>query len=70
MRQFMLKSHVVVADETGVNFNGKNHLRWTFPTNMATYIPINNSGDTKDLDQILPEGFENKTLVTNCGLYY
>jgi len=46
IRQSVLKGHVVGADETGVNINGKNHCAWTFQNPVATYIAINKSRGT------------------------
>lgn len=70
IRQFVLKGHVIGADETGVNINGKNHWAWTFQNTRATYIAINKSRGTKAIVQIMPEGFENNTLVTDCWPSY
>ena len=70
IRQFVLKGRVIGADETGVNINGKNFWAWTFQNPRATYIAINKSRGTKAIDQIMPEGFGNNTLVTDCWPSY
>jgi len=70
IRQFVLKGKVIGADETGVNINGKNYWAWTFQNSWATYIAINKSRGTKAIDQIMPEGFGNNILVTDCWPSY
>ena len=70
IRQFVLKGKVIGADETGVNINGKNYWAWTFQNSWATYIAINKSRGTMAIDQIMPEGFENNILVTDCWPSY
>lgn len=70
IRQFVLKGKVIGADETGVNINGKNFWAWTFQNTRATYIAINKSRGTKAIDQIMPEGFGNNILVTDCWPSY
>lgn len=70
IRQFVLKGRVIGADETGVNINGKNFWAWTFQNTRATYIAINKSRGTKAIDQIMPEGFGNNILVTDCWPSY
>lgn len=70
IRQFVLKGKVIGADETGVNINGTNYWAWTFQNSRATYIAINKSRGTKAIDQIMPEGFGNNILVTDCWPSY
>lgn len=66
IRQFVLKGKIIGAYETGVNINGKNFWAWTFQNTRATYIAINKRRGTKSIDQIIPEGFGNNILVTDC----
>ena len=61
---------VIGADETGVNINGKNHWAWTFQNAWATYIAVHQSRGKKAIDHIMPEGFENNILVTDCWAAY
>ena len=70
IRQFVLKGRVIGADETGVNINGKNYWAWTFQNQRATYIAINKSRGTRAIEQIMPEGFGNNILVTDCWASY
>jgi transposase len=70
IRQMVANGKVIGADETGVNINGKNHWAWTFQNTRATYIAIHESRGKKAIDHIMPEGFENNILVTDCWAAY
>ena len=70
IRQIVANGRVIGADETGVNINGKNYWAWTFQNTMATYIAIHQSRGKKAIDHIMPEGFENNILVTDCWAAY
>jgi transposase len=70
IRQIVANGRVIGADETGVNINGKNHWAWSFQNTMATYIAIHQSRGKKAIDHIMPEGFENNILVTDCWPAY
>jgi transposase len=70
IRQMVANGKVIGADETGVNINGKNHWAWTFQNPRATYIAIHKSRGKKAIDHIMPEGFENNILVTDCWAAY
>lgn len=70
IRQMVVTGKVTGADETGVNINGKNHWGWTFQNQWATYIAIHKSRGVKAIADIMPEGFDNKTLVTDCWASY
>jgi transposase len=70
IRQNVLKHSVVGADETGVNINGKNHWAWAFQHDGATFIAIHPNRGYKAIEQIMPEGFQNNILVTDCWASY
>jgi transposase len=70
IRQMVTNGKVIGADETGVNINGKNHWAWTFQNTKATYIAIHESRGKKAIDHIMPEGFGNNILVTDCWPAY
>jgi transposase len=70
IRQIVANGRVIGADETGVNINGKNHWAWSFQNTMATYIAIHKSRGKKAIDHIMPEGFGNNILVTDCWPAY
>lgn len=70
IRQMVVHGKVIGADETGVNINGKNHWAWTFQNAWATYIAVHESRGKKAIDHIMPEGFGNSILVTDCWAAY
>ena len=70
IRQSVLKNKVIGADETGVNINGKNHWAWTFQNDKATFIAIHPNRGYAAIEQIMPEGFQNNILVTDCWASY
>jgi transposase len=70
IRQLVLRGNVIGADETGVNINGKNNWAWAFQNPKATYIAIHKSRGHKAIAKIMPEGFENNILVTDCWASY
>lgn len=70
IRQLVLQGNVIGADETGANINGKNNWAWVFQNPRATYIAIHQSRGKKAIDHIMPEGFENNILVTDCWSAY
>jgi len=70
IRQSVLKNKVIGADETGVNINGKNHWAWTFQNEKATFIAIHPNRGYAAIEQIMPEGFQNNILVTDCWASY
>lgn len=62
---------VVGADESGVNINGKNHWMWTFQTDLASYLAVDQSRGKRVIDAHFPDGFSQATLVSDrLGLYF
>ncbi|MDP1725347.1 MAG: IS66 family transposase [Bacteroidota bacterium] len=70
IRQMVANGKVIGADETGVNINGKINWAWTFQNPWATYIAVHESRGKKAINQIMPEGFRNNILVTDCWAAY
>jgi transposase len=70
IRQSVLDSPVIGGDETSVNINGKNHWVWTFQNNKATFIGIHPKRGYKAIVDLMPEGFENTTIVSDCWASY
>jgi len=70
IRQSVVESPIIGADETGVNINGKNHWAWAFQSTGATYIAVHAGRGTKAIGEIMPEGFDNNILVTDCWPSY
>lgn len=70
IRQFVLNHSVIGADETGVNINGENHWAWAFQNQRATYIAVHKSRGSAAIEKIMPEGFAQNILVTDCWTAY
>lgn len=70
IRQFVLNQKVIGGDETGVNINGKNNWAWTFQNPKATFIAIHERRGTIAINDIMPEGFDQNILVTDCWPAY
>jgi len=70
IRQNVLQNNVIGADETGVNINGKNNWAWTFQHPRATFIAINPNRGYNAIEKIMPEGFQNTVMVTDCWAPY
>jgi transposase/uncharacterized coiled-coil protein SlyX len=70
IRERILQSSVVGADETGTCINGKNRWAWVFQTSLETYIHVNLSRGKKVIDQLFPDGFPQATLVHDCWKSY
>jgi len=70
IRELILNGRVTGGDETGVNINGKNQWAWVFQNIRATFIAIHKSRGSKAINEIMPEGFRDKVLVTDCWSAY
>lgn len=70
IRQSVINSKVIGADETSVNINGKNHWAWTFQTQIATFINIHFRRGYQAIEAIVPEGFEKSIIVSDCWASY
>ena len=70
IRQFVLNKAVIGGDETGVNIDGKNNWAWAFQNPKATYIAIHESRGSRAINDIMPEGFDQNILVTDCWSPY
>jgi transposase len=70
IRQNVLQNNVIGADETGVNINGQNNWAWAFQHPKATFIAINPNRGFNAIEKIMPEGFQNNVLVTDCWASY
>lgn len=56
---------VVGGDETGMNINGKNDWMWTFQTELATYLTMDEHRGKAVIDKHFPNGFPKSTLVSD-----
>lgn len=56
---------VVGGDETGMNINGKNNWMWTFQTELATYLVMDEHRGKAVIDNYFPNGFPESTIVSD-----
>jgi transposase len=70
IRQSVINSEVIGADETSVNINGDNHWAWTFQTQLATFIDIHFRRGYMAIEEIVPEGFGKSIIVSDCWASY
>ncbi len=65
IRNRVKQSHVVGADETGQNINGKLHWQWVVQTPKLTYIYSDKSRGKLAVDKHFENGLPNSILVTD-----
>jgi len=70
IRQRIIQSPVVGADETGNRVEGKNAWAWVFQTPKATYIHPDKSRSKAVINQLFPRGFPQSVLVHDCWTSY
>lgn len=58
-------SAVVGGDETGININGKNDWMWTFQTELATYLVMDEHRGKAVINKHFPDGFPESTVVSD-----
>ncbi len=66
IKQNLLHSAVVGADETGVKVNGKKAWFWTWQDPKNTFITLDQSRGFKLIEQLFPDGLTNSILVSDC----
>lgn len=70
IRKRVLNSPVIGGDETSVNINGKNNWVWTFQNAMATFIGIHPQRGYLAIEELMPEGFGDTIIVSDCWASY
>jgi transposase len=65
IREAIVQSPVVGADETGEHLNGELHWMWTFQNDLATYIFQHPSRGKAAIDDHFPQGLPKSILVTD-----
>jgi transposase len=70
IRKTVLNSPVVGGDETSVNINGENNWVWTFQNAKATFIGIHPRRGYMAIEELMPEGFGNTIIVSDCWASY
>lgn len=66
IKQNILHSRVVGADETGAKVNGKKAWFWTWKDPNNTFITVDPSRGFKHISQLFPDGLTNSILVSDC----
>lgn len=65
IRDGIVCSGVVGADETGVKINGGQHWVWTFQTEALTYMTVDKGRGKAVIDKHFPDGLPESILVTD-----
>ena len=66
IKENILASAVVGADETGAKVNGKKEWFWTWQTPNNTLITVDPSRGFKAVEHTFPDGLTNSILVSDC----
>ncbi len=66
IKENILRSPVVGADETGAKVNGKKAWFWTWQNPNNTFITIDPSRGFKLIKRVFPDGLKNSVLVSDC----
>lgn len=70
IRKMVLNSPVIGGDETSVNINGKNNWVWTLQNARATFIGIHPQRGYLAIKDLMPEGFGDTIIVSDCWASY
>lgn len=70
IRDNLLSHTTIGADETGTNINGKLHWAWVFQNAQSTFLSVHEKRGYDAIEKIMPEGFKNNTLITDCWKPY
>jgi transposase len=70
IKDAVMSSSVVGADETGVNINGENNWIWTVQNEQFTYIDVHESRGFRAILDLVGNRFESTTLITDCWPSY
>lgn len=70
IREAVVGSPVIGGDETSININGKNNWVWTFQNPKATFIGIHPKRGYGAIGELMPEGFGNTIIVSDCWAPY
>jgi transposase len=66
IRQRVLNSRVIGADETGMKVNGKKHWFWTWQNKHATFIVASSNRGTSTIDEHMNGIYQDAVLVHDC----
>jgi len=66
IKQNIIHSPVVGADETGAKVNGKKAWFWTWQEAKNTFITVSHTRGFAHIKQLFPQGLTNSILVSDC----
>lgn len=66
IKQNIIQSPVVGADETGAKVNGKKAWFWTWQDAKNTFITVSHTRGFEHIKQLFPDGLTNSILVSDC----
>lgn len=70
IREKVQVNKAIGADETGANINGKLHWAWVFQNTHATFLSIHQKRGYQAIEEIMPKGFKDNILITDCWKSY
>ena len=66
IKQNIIHSPVVGADETGAKVNGEKAWFWTWQDPKNTFITVGSTRGFKHIKQLFPNGLTNSILISDC----
>lgn len=70
IKENVLESSIIGADETGAKVNKKNYWFWAFQNELYTFIGVHPNRGYQAILDIVGNRFEKATLVTDCWASY
>jgi len=70
IKQSVIHSGIIGADETGANINGENHWYWTLQNPKHTFIGVHRKRGFEAIVSLFGNVFQEATLVTDCWASY
>lgn len=70
IKNSVMHSGVIGADETGANINGVNHWYWTLQDPKHTFIGVHRKRGFEAIVALFGNAFQEATLVTDCWASY
>lgn len=70
IKNSIMQSEVIGADETGANIDGVNHWYWTLQNPKHTFIGVHRKRGFEAITALFGNAFQDATLVTDCWASY
>jgi transposase/regulator of replication initiation timing len=70
IKNSVMQSGVIGADETGANIDGVNHWYWTLQNPKHTFIGVHRRRGFEAIVDLFGNAFQDATLVTDCWASY